>query len=129
MTEEQIKYMVDRFLQWKLPNPFRPDNHISFTPSDYQASGVHPWPSGTNLFDATQATDMVRFMLEGLPDSAEPEAPTAKSSAIALALDQARRKPVEPLKTTFGDPAPPSADPGPVEARVGVDTEEQNDGA
>lgn len=30
MTNEQIKYMVDRFLQWKLPENWKPDGGISF---------------------------------------------------------------------------------------------------
>jgi len=71
LTEAQIKQMVDRFLQWKLPDGFRPDAGISFEPR-YNVDNVHGWPegkhepSGTNLFDATQALAMVRHML-GLP--------------------------------------------------------------
>ena len=30
MTEAQIKHMVDRFLMWKLPEHFNPDDGISF---------------------------------------------------------------------------------------------------
>lgn len=69
MTEAQIKHMVDRFLMWKLPEHFSPDNGISFE-RIAGANGPHPFkrePSGTNLFDATQANTMVRYMLEGLP--------------------------------------------------------------
>lgn len=69
MTEAQIKHMVDRFLGWKLPENFNPDAGISFnpfgnkgTPHEYKQN-----PSGTNLFDATQADAMVRYMIEGLP--------------------------------------------------------------
>jgi hypothetical protein len=63
MTEAQIKHMVDRFLGWKLPEDFNPDGHIS-----YDRSNQHPAfaPSGTNLLTATQATAMVRHMIEGL---------------------------------------------------------------
>ena len=64
MTEDQIKHMVDRFLSWTLPDNFRPDGGISHRPAD-----VVMWPSGTNLFDATQATKMVRYMVEGLPST------------------------------------------------------------
>lgn len=32
MTEAQIKHMVDRFLMWKLPEHFNPDDGISFDP-------------------------------------------------------------------------------------------------
>lgn len=69
MTEEQIKYMVNRFLGWKLPENFNPDGGVTFnkrtnlgTPYEYENK-----PNGTNLLDATQADAMVRYMLEGLP--------------------------------------------------------------
>ena len=72
MTEAQIKHMVDRFLMWKLPEHFNPDDGISFdpvaskgTPYEFRRS-----PSGTNLFSAEQATAMVRHMLEGVPQPA-----------------------------------------------------------
>lgn len=70
MTEEQIRHMVDRFLCWKLPEHFSPDAGISFTPIfNHHAPGgpEKHQPVGTNLFDATQADAMVRFMIEGLP--------------------------------------------------------------
>jgi hypothetical protein len=74
MTEEQIKHMVQRFLSWKLPHSFRPDAGISFEPLfniEYMASQDKPpmrhEPTGTNLFDATQAEAMVRHMLDGMP--------------------------------------------------------------
>jgi hypothetical protein len=66
MTEEQIKYMVDRFLGWKLPGNFSPDGGITFRVSN----PVAPGPSGTNLLDATQVDAMVRHMVEGMPHSA-----------------------------------------------------------
>ena len=75
MTPEQIKHMVDRFLQWKLPADFRPDNGISF--EKIGGAGIL-WegksmeytrePVGTNLLTAAQAETMVRHMLEGLPN-------------------------------------------------------------
>jgi hypothetical protein len=74
MTEEQIKHMANRFLGWKLPENFHPDAGISFTPEynvEYNASQGKPpsrhEPIGTNLFNATQAEAMVRYMIEGLP--------------------------------------------------------------
>jgi hypothetical protein len=66
MTEAQIKHMVDRFLQWRLPKDFNPDGGISYQRPNY-APEVDATPSGTNLLDAAQATDMVRFMVDGLP--------------------------------------------------------------
>ena len=71
MNEDQVRHMVSRFLMWKLPENFRPDGGISFKkefnehldrpPSNHE-------PIGTNLFDADQATAMVRHMLEGMSD-------------------------------------------------------------
>lgn len=71
MTEAQIKHMVQQFLRWRLPEGFSPDGGISFQPS-YQGVGGDPIkcePVGTNLFDYSQATEMVRHMLDGLPDA------------------------------------------------------------
>ena len=69
MKDEQIKYMVDRFLGWRLPENFNPDGGISFKK---MANEKSPWPRknepvGTNLLDADQAEQMVRYMVEGLP--------------------------------------------------------------
>lgn len=68
-TEARVKHMVDRFLMWKLPKDFSPDNGISFDPV---ASKGTPYesrrePVGTNLFSAAEADAMVRYMLEGMP--------------------------------------------------------------
>jgi hypothetical protein len=73
MNEAQIKHMVNRFLNWKLPEHFRPDAGISFK-AEYNENT--PWPmkhepTGTNLLDATQADAMVRHMLDGLPLAAK----------------------------------------------------------
>jgi hypothetical protein len=69
LTDEQVKYMVERFLRWRLPDDFCPDAGISFKREFNENT---PWPgkhepSGTNLFDYTQATGMVRHMVEGMP--------------------------------------------------------------
>ncbi len=66
MTEEQIKYMVDRFLGWQLPKDFNPDAGISYIRPNYHPS-IDATPSGTNLFDATQAEAMIRYMVDGIP--------------------------------------------------------------
>lgn len=70
MTDEQIKHMVDRFLQWKLPQDFSPDCGISFK-AEFNEQTEYPSrhePTGTNLFHAIQAEQMVRFMADGLPN-------------------------------------------------------------
>lgn len=69
MTEDQIKHMAEQFLRWKLPADFSPDGGISFQ-KHYNENT--PWPAvheptGTNLFDYRQATEMVRHMIEGFP--------------------------------------------------------------
>lgn len=77
MLQEQIKYMVERFLGWKLPrDTFNPDCGISFDKKPFNAHTPHPMlyePSGTNLFDAIQADAMVRYMTEDMPQA--PDAP------------------------------------------------------
>jgi hypothetical protein len=82
MTDDQIKHMVNRFLNWRLPADFSPDCGISFKPEynvKYNASrGLPPerhQPVGTNLLAATQAEAMVRYMLEGLPREQSPPKP------------------------------------------------------
>lgn len=72
MTDNQIKHMVERFLGWKLPENFNPDNGVTFEPRGNKGT-QHEYdrnPQGTNLFDYTQAEAMVRHMVEGLPDRA-----------------------------------------------------------
>lgn len=73
MTEEQINYMVERFLCWELPDDFAPDAGISF---DKSSSGVPGgmMPIGTNVLNATQAQAMVRHMVSGMPDLAATKA-------------------------------------------------------
>ena len=69
MTDEQIKYMVEQFLRWKLPENFCPDAGISFK-AEFNENTQHPMkhePSGTNLLDYTQADAMVRHMIDGMP--------------------------------------------------------------
>lgn len=68
MNDEQIKHMVNRFLAWKLPADFGPDNGISFDPVSNPGASYESRrePVGTNLLTATQAEAMVRHMVDGL---------------------------------------------------------------
>lgn len=68
MTEEQIKHMINRFLAWKLPEDFQPDAGIKYDKSKHHPN--HP-PVGTNLLTATQAEEMIRHLVEGLPTQGE----------------------------------------------------------
>lgn len=76
MSDEQIKYMVERFLGWKLPEDFNPDDGISFKRffNEHLPTPMKHEPIGTNLFNYDQARAMVRYMIEGMPIP-EPEAP------------------------------------------------------
>jgi hypothetical protein len=66
IDDAQIKRMTERFLQWKLPSDFAPDNGISANRPNYAPNVV--WePVGTNLLTYTQAEAMVRFMLDQPP--------------------------------------------------------------
>lgn len=71
-NEEQIKQIVTRFLSWKLPDDFHPDDGISFEPFfniEWNAKQGKPpqrrTPTGTNLFNHTQALAMVRYIIDG----------------------------------------------------------------
>lgn len=59
LASVDINAMVDRFLGWHLPVDFSPDCGISFTPLG------HPngHPTGTNLFSAAQAREMIEHLL------------------------------------------------------------------
>lgn len=73
VSEKQIKHMVDRFLGWRLPENFNPDGGVSFEQFSNKGT-VYEYkfePIGTNLFGATQATEMVRYMIEGMPIRAQ----------------------------------------------------------
>lgn len=97
MSDELVKHMVRRFLGWKLPKNFNPDGGISFDPvcnrgHEFESARE---PSGTNLFDATQAEAMVRYMLEGFPVEAD------RIAALEARVTMLERKTL-PLNTYGG---------------------------
>ncbi len=69
MTDNAIvSAMVDRFLSWPLPKDFAPDCGIAFDGRGPDAMGhERTWPIGTNLFTATQAREMIEYMLAAAP--------------------------------------------------------------
>lgn len=88
LNDVQVKHLVDRFLGWRLPESFRPDCGIHFDAD--AAKKLNPRnhryePSGTNLFDATQADAMVRHMLEGMPPSERDDTLDKRLRRIATA--------------------------------------------
>ena len=52
MSDEQIKYMRDRFLNWTLPLDLNPDGGITYKRSESAIKYNHPGPTGTNFLDA-----------------------------------------------------------------------------
>ena len=69
MTNDQLSYMVNRFLCWRLPENFSPDGGISFK-VEFNEHTDHPMkhePTGTNLLSYGQAEEMIKHMIEGLP--------------------------------------------------------------
>lgn len=66
LTDDLVKRMVDRFLQWRLPEDFTPDCGIHFdadAAKGFDARNRRYEPVGTNLLSAHQAEAMVRHML------------------------------------------------------------------
>lgn len=57
--------MIDRFLAWKLPENFNPDNGIIFEPlmNKGTAQEMKRDPIGTNLLDWQQAKEMLEYVL------------------------------------------------------------------
>src|SRR6185437_7796040 len=67
IRSDQLKHIINRFLQWRLPSDFCPDGGISFqqvlnegTPYEHKNE-----PVGTNLLSYTQAEEMIRYILKG----------------------------------------------------------------
>lgn len=88
--DDGVKVMVDRFLRWKLPTDFNPDGGIGFTPGYENGTpeGGKFEPTGTNLFDARQATEMVRAMLNlDAPGKEDDEDNAAGDRAIQELID------------------------------------------
>lgn len=75
LSREQIEKMVSRFLQWRLPMNFNPDCGISFSPIANLGTS-HEYmrtPVGANLLDATQAEEMIRYVVAPVLQYAQPE--------------------------------------------------------
>lgn len=70
MTEDQIRHMASRFLNWKLPDDFSPDGGVEFDPIGNKGTAYEYKcePVGTNVLNYNQAVAMVRHMVEGLDE-------------------------------------------------------------
>ncbi|GLV28147.1 hypothetical protein TomTYG75_06710 [Sphingobium sp. TomTYG75] len=86
MTDDQIKHMVNRFLGWKLPDNFNPDGGIGFNPigNPGQRNEYRNQPTGTNLFDYTQAEAMVRYLVDGIVTPSAPDAALREAVTILI---------------------------------------------
>lgn len=64
VAQVDIDAAVSRFLGWRLPDDFAPDNGISYTPIQRQPGWTHDMhPTGTNLLNAAQARAMLLHVL------------------------------------------------------------------
>lgn len=100
--EEQIVHMVNRFLQWQLPDDFQPDAGISFNPEfrGWDGKVFKYKPIGTNLLTATQAKAMVKYLLQEMP--AQPQKPCDLLHCChgKLPAGHSTAQPQEPTKRT-----------------------------
>lgn len=74
--QPDVERMVQRFLGWRLPEDFHPDDGISFEPLGNKGHATAEYkrqPSGTNLFNYEQATKMVRYMTRDEDERETPE--------------------------------------------------------
>ena len=98
MTDKQIQQAVSRFLGWKLPDDFMPDGGVSYE----KTTNSPNWKTtGTNLLTATQAEEMIRYILETpvnekLREIAEapilPKMDTTQRDALITAMKSAIKK-------------------------------------
>lgn len=64
IDDKIVKEAVDRFLGWQFPDDFHPDGGIQFTRYDLSKPGIgKQTPVGTNLLNAQQAEEMIRYIL------------------------------------------------------------------
>lgn len=91
VTEE----MVRRFLRWRLPNDFAPDNGIVFKGNTVVRID---WPTGTDLFNAQQARDLLEHAVGEAPSGEQPnwgspsQVAVSKHTSAQHALNDALRK-------------------------------------
>lgn len=69
VPDDVIAQAVTRFLSWKLPKDFRPDGGMVFIPTRGRGYNSPHWPIGTNLFNAEQAREMLRYALAAAPEA------------------------------------------------------------
>lgn len=82
LTEQQIQYMAERFLNFPFPvGEMSPDGGISIERPKGLAEGLYRSPTGTNLLNAEQASAMVRWMTNSMPEQNGEPATDDRSAA------------------------------------------------
>lgn len=80
-----VDHMVQRFLGWHVPETFSPDGGVSFKRLEHNGK-PYPMPTGTNVFNYTEARTMVLHMVAGLPPAfVDPTAEMIDAGAQRLA--------------------------------------------
>ena len=112
--------MAQRFLRWVLPVTFAPDAGISFDRSYCEKWAT--WPTGTNLFTADEAADMMRFVLETSPAGAPPAQQPLDDSANNAGVATGSRNESPSESVTRGSPqvtTEPAPAPQPITTPLG----------
>lgn len=68
VPDDMVERAVNSFLSWKLPKDFHPDGGIVFIPTKGRGYDSPYWPCGTNLLNAQQTRDMLRYVLAVAPE-------------------------------------------------------------
>ena len=69
VPDDVVEQAVNRFLSWKLPKDFHPDGGMVFIPTKGRGYDSPHWPVGTNLLNAQQAREMLRYVLASAPEA------------------------------------------------------------
>ncbi len=96
IERENMKKMTERFLRWKLPSNFSPDAGISFK-KDFNENTDHPMkhePSGTNLFDYSQASEMIEYITDD----------SSSTNLIRAVIELAESKKIIPVEIPHHSP-------------------------
>ena len=69
VPDDVVEQAVNRFLSWKLPKDFHPDGGMVFIPTKGRGYDSPHWPVGTNLLNAQQAREMLRYVIAAAPET------------------------------------------------------------
>lgn len=69
VPDDVVEQAVNRFLSWKLPKDFHPDGGMVFIPTKGRGYDSPHWPVGTNLLNAQQTREMLRYVFGAAPEA------------------------------------------------------------